>query len=206
MASSSAGAPEDAQQEAAPRSNVRVVAHDHRTHDAPIEVDEGFDAIPVESLLRMSYDIKQGLWKEDRVDIKLEGKHLGQGGLKNVQRAFRRAEGSIADDGGKTGATESGIRADWVAIVLKEYFGGILDALSGREGVIEQFRRDVCMQWEAKALAIVFNASNPPKKIEVLEPVRRIIPPIGMIDISPIVVFFALQILSGMLMDLAQSF
>ncbi len=40
----------------------------------------------------------------------------------------------------------------------------------------------------------------------VLEPARRIIPPIGMIDISPIVVFFALQILSGMLMDLARSF
>lgn len=40
----------------------------------------------------------------------------------------------------------------------------------------------------------------------VLEPARRIIPPIGMIDISPIVVFFALQILSGILMDLARSF
>jgi len=40
----------------------------------------------------------------------------------------------------------------------------------------------------------------------VLEPARRIIPPIGMIDISPIVVFFALQILSSILMDLSRSF
>ena len=67
--------------------------------------------VTVESMQRMSYDIKTGSWTEDRVDIKLERKHLGQGGLKDVQRAFRRAEGSVADDGGKTGATESGIRA-----------------------------------------------------------------------------------------------
>ncbi len=40
----------------------------------------------------------------------------------------------------------------------------------------------------------------------VLDPARRIIPPIGMIDISPIVVFFALQILSSILMDLSRSF
>ncbi|MCB0044453.1 MAG: YggT family protein [Caldilineaceae bacterium] len=40
----------------------------------------------------------------------------------------------------------------------------------------------------------------------VLEPARRIIPPIGMIDISPIVVFFALSILSDMLLRLARSF
>jgi hypothetical protein len=153
------------------RSNLRVVAHDHRTHDAPIEAPAGFDEIPVESMRRMAYDIKTGAWKEDRVDIKVEGKFLGQGGLKEVQRAFRRAEGSTADDGGITGATESGIRADWVAIVLKEYFGVILDSLGGREGIIQQFKRDVCMQWEAKALAIVFNAANPPKKIEVVEPV-----------------------------------
>ena len=28
------------------RSKLRVVAHDHRTHDAPIEVPEGFNDIP----------------------------------------------------------------------------------------------------------------------------------------------------------------
>lgn len=38
----------------------------------------------------------------------------------------------------------------------------------------------------------------------VLEPARKLIPPIGMIDISPIVVFFALQILASMLQDLAR--
>ncbi|MCB0074703.1 MAG: YggT family protein [Caldilineaceae bacterium] len=37
----------------------------------------------------------------------------------------------------------------------------------------------------------------------VLEPARRLIPPIGMIDISPIVVFFVLQILVSVLHDLA---
>jgi YggT family protein len=37
----------------------------------------------------------------------------------------------------------------------------------------------------------------------VLEPARKLIPPIGMVDISPIIVFFALQILSSMLSDLA---
>ena len=51
------------------------------------------------------------------------------------------------------------------------------------------------------AVQLLFRVTDP-----VLEPARRIIPPIGMIDISPIVVFFALQILSGMLMDLAQTF
>ena len=40
----------------------------------------------------------------------------------------------------------------------------------------------------------------------VLEPARRLIPNIGMIDISPIVVFFALQILSGILEDMAMRF
>jgi YggT family protein len=39
----------------------------------------------------------------------------------------------------------------------------------------------------------------------VLEPARRIIPPIGMIDISPIVVFFALSMLSRLLVDLART-
>ena len=40
----SAGAP--ATENAGFRSNLRVVAHDHRTHDAPIEVPEGFNDIP----------------------------------------------------------------------------------------------------------------------------------------------------------------
>jgi len=40
----------------------------------------------------------------------------------------------------------------------------------------------------------------------VLEPARRIIPTIGMIDISPIVVFIALRFLSSILMDWARSF
>ena len=38
----------------------------------------------------------------------------------------------------------------------------------------------------------------------VLEPARRLIPPLGMIDISPIVVFIALQILGGLFMDLSR--
>ena len=37
----------------------------------------------------------------------------------------------------------------------------------------------------------------------VLEPARRLIPPIGMMDISPIVVFFAIQILARILQDMA---
>ena len=40
----------------------------------------------------------------------------------------------------------------------------------------------------------------------VLEPARRLIPPIGMIDISPIVVFIALNFISRMLDDLSRSF
>ncbi len=40
----------------------------------------------------------------------------------------------------------------------------------------------------------------------VLEPARRLIPTIGMIDISPIVVFFALQILAGIFEDMALRF
>ncbi len=40
----------------------------------------------------------------------------------------------------------------------------------------------------------------------VLEPARRLIPNIGMIDISPIVVFFALQILAGIFEDMALRF
>lgn len=40
----------------------------------------------------------------------------------------------------------------------------------------------------------------------VLEPARRLIPNIGMIDISPIVVFFALQILAGIFQDMALRF
>ncbi len=36
----------------------------------------------------------------------------------------------------------------------------------------------------------------------ILEPARKLIPPIGMIDVSPIVVFFAIRILIGLLHDL----
>ena len=37
----------------------------------------------------------------------------------------------------------------------------------------------------------------------VLEPVRRVIPPIGMIDISPIIVFIGLHILQRVLVSMA---
>ena len=37
----------------------------------------------------------------------------------------------------------------------------------------------------------------------VLEPVRRVMPQLGMIDISPIVVFFGLQILHRILLSVA---
>ena len=40
----------------------------------------------------------------------------------------------------------------------------------------------------------------------VLEPARRLIPPIGMMDISPIVVFFGIQILARILQDMALRF
>lgn len=40
----------------------------------------------------------------------------------------------------------------------------------------------------------------------VMEPVRRLIPPIGMIDISPIVVLIALRLIGQMLEDLARQF
>ncbi len=38
----------------------------------------------------------------------------------------------------------------------------------------------------------------------VLEPARKLIPPIGMIDISPIVVFIILGIIQRLLLDLAR--
>lgn len=41
---------------------------------------------------------------------------------------------------------------------------------------------------------LLFQVTDP-----VLEPARKLIPPIGMIDISPIVVFIALQIIAGFL-------
>ncbi len=40
------------------------------------------------------------------------------------------------------------------------------------------------------AKALLFNMTDP-----ILEPLRRIIPPLGMIDISPIFAFIALQVL-----------
>ncbi len=40
----------------------------------------------------------------------------------------------------------------------------------------------------------------------VLEPVRRTIPPLGMIDISPIVVFIGLRILQSVLTGMANDF
>jgi YggT family protein len=44
---------------------------------------------------------------------------------------------------------------------------------------------------------LLFQVTDP-----ILEPARKLIPPIGMIDISPIVVFFALQIIAGLLRSL----
>lgn len=49
------------------------------------------------------------------------------------------------------------------------------------------------------AVQFLFQLTDP-----VLEPARRIIPPLGMIDISPIVVFIALGILQRLLLDLAR--
>ena len=46
----------------------------------------------------------------------------------------------------------------------------------------------------ASIASIVYQVTEP-----VMGPVRRLIPSIGMIDISPIVVFFGLQILSSAL-------
>lgn len=40
----------------------------------------------------------------------------------------------------------------------------------------------------------------------VLEPARQLIPPLGMIDISPIVVLIALSFIARMFEDLARSF
>lgn len=37
----------------------------------------------------------------------------------------------------------------------------------------------------------------------VLEPVRRALPPLGMVDISPIIVFFGLRILQVLLLSLS---
>lgn len=48
------------------------------------------------------------------------------------------------------------------------------------------------------AVQILFQATEP-----VLEPARRIIPPLGMIDISPIVVFIVLGIIQDLLRSLA---
>ena len=45
---------------------------------------------------------------------------------------------------------------------------------------------------------ILFQVTEP-----VLEPARKLIPPIGMIDISPIVVFIVLGILQDLLVQLA---
>jgi len=46
----------------------------------------------------------------------------------------------------------------------------------------------------ASIASILYQLTEP-----VLGPVRRLIPSVGMIDISPIVVFFGLQILAGAL-------
>ena len=46
---------------------------------------------------------------------------------------------------------------------------------------------------------LLFQVTDP-----VLEPARKLIPPIGMIDISPIVVFIALGILQDLLNRLGQ--
>jgi elongation factor 2 kinase len=81
--------------------------------------------------------------------------------MKAVKRAFMQAEGS---------AKESG--AEWEAYALKEYFDMVVKKfIGGRAKVIEQFKSDVVMQCEAKALAQMYNAAGPPKKIDVLEPV-----------------------------------
>jgi YggT family protein len=46
----------------------------------------------------------------------------------------------------------------------------------------------------AQVFSALYNITEP-----VLGPARRIIPPLGMFDFSPIVVIFALQILSGVI-------
>ena len=45
---------------------------------------------------------------------------------------------------------------------------------------------------------IIYQVTDP-----VLEPIRRTVPPIGMVDISPILVFFGLRILQFLLLRLS---
>jgi YggT family protein len=47
------------------------------------------------------------------------------------------------------------------------------------------------------AKAFLYNITDP-----ILEPLRRVIPPLGMIDFSPIVAFIALQALQGFVLQL----
>lgn len=47
-------------------------------------------------------------------------------------------------------------------------------------------------------LAVLHQITEP-----VLEPVRRVIPPLGMIDISPLIVFVVLHLIRSMLADMA---
>lgn len=51
------------------------------------------------------------------------------------------------------------------------------------------------------AVQLLYQVTEP-----VLDPARRLIPPLGMIDISPIVVFIALGILQDVLRQMARGF
>lgn len=50
----------------------------------------------------------------------------------------------------------------------------------------------------ASIYSVLFTITEP-----VLRPLRQIIPPIGMMDLSPLVVFFGIEILRGILLSAA---
>eukprot|EP01048_Picozoa_sp_COSAG05_P010618 COSAG05_NODE_949_length_6474_cov_7.735216_2_plen_208_part_00 len=125
-----------------------------------LEDPAAFAQLPEEQMQQLRYNIETAEWVESTVTVKVEDHVLGFGGMKAVQRAFKAAD-----------AHAKALGADWEAYALKEYFQVVVEHhVGGRQKVIEQFKEDVCMQWEAKALALLFNAANPPKRIDVVEP------------------------------------
>jgi hypothetical protein len=136
-----------------------------------------FADLAEEQMQQLRFIPETQTWEERTTRVKVENLTLGYGGVKMVQRAFKAVEPSAGDECGPAMSEEddggpAGLATMWEAFALKQYFPELVASHVGdRQQMIEQFKSDVCMQWEVKLLARRFNAENPPKPIEVLEPI-----------------------------------
>jgi hypothetical protein len=99
------------------------------SHGVPVAKPDKFDGFTAEAATCLRYDSETGAWSESAVELKVPNMHVGDGGLKTVQRGWlHRGRGTAA-------------QKEWESIVLKSFFPNIVKEIGGKDKIVEQFKK-----------------------------------------------------------------